>query len=263
MSSDPSRNIKVGLSAKCLQNIPRNVYENDFTFIVNDSHYKCPTIFAAFLSRRIGSLQSIDPTIREFHMSTKDPHKYFSKIVDLCSGFTISVDLDDKHFSSFVGDISGELLNGELYEQINGAIEGELTISTVIDRLRFLHRIESNYEKELSFISSHFSEIHKSTICSLPFEIFYAVVSNSSIQLKDEDSFYETVRDCFDRDSRYFPLFEHIRYEYLSAESIDSFICLVDESFDSPNSVILFFVIVGLSRVQVTGASLQRAPYRC
>jgi hypothetical protein len=158
--SDPSRNIEVSLSAKGLLNIPRNMYENDFTFFVRDSHYECPSVFAAFLSRQIGSLQSIDPTIREFHISTKDPHKYFSKIVDLSSGLTISVDLEDKDFSSFVGDICGELFNGELYEQINGAIEGELTISTVIDRVRFLHGIGSNYEKEFLFRSSHFSQIY-------------------------------------------------------------------------------------------------------
>jgi hypothetical protein len=40
------------------------------------------------------------------------------------------------------------------------------------------------------------------------------------------------IRDCFDRDSRYFTLFEHVRYEYLSAESMNSFICLINESFD-------------------------------
>jgi hypothetical protein len=127
--------MEVGLSAKGLINVPRNVYENDFTFIVGDSHYKCPSVFAAFLSRRIGSLQSIDPTIHEFHISTKDPHNYISKIVYLSSGLTISVDLDDKDFSTFIGDVSGELLTGELYEQINGAIEGDLTVSNVLDRL--------------------------------------------------------------------------------------------------------------------------------
>jgi hypothetical protein len=115
MSRDSSKRIEVGLSAKGLINVPRNVYENDFIFIVGDSHYKCPSVFAAFLSRRIGSLQSIDPTIREFHISTKDPHNYFSKIVDVCSGLTISIDLADKEFSKFVGDICGELFNGELY----------------------------------------------------------------------------------------------------------------------------------------------------
>jgi hypothetical protein len=81
MSRDSSKRTEVGLSAKGLLNVPRNVYEDDFTFIVGDSHYKCPSMFAAFLSRRIGSLQSIDPTIREYQISTTDPHKYFSKLL--------------------------------------------------------------------------------------------------------------------------------------------------------------------------------------
>jgi hypothetical protein len=153
MSRNLSERIEVGLSAKGLINVPRNVYENDFTLIVDDSHYKCPSVFAAFLSRRIGSLQSIDPTIREFHISTKDPHKYFSRIVDLCSGLVISIDLEDKDFSRFIGHICGELLNGELYEQINGAIEGELTISLLwIDFNSF---IELNQIMSESFHSFH------------------------------------------------------------------------------------------------------------
>jgi hypothetical protein len=98
MSEDPSRRIEVGLSAKGVINIPRNISENDFTFIVGDSQYISPSVFALVLSRRIVSLQSFNPTIREFHISTKDPHKYFSKIVDLYSGLTISVKLEDKDF---------------------------------------------------------------------------------------------------------------------------------------------------------------------
>jgi hypothetical protein len=78
MSRDLSKRIEVGLSAKGLINVPRNVYENDFTFIVGDLHYKCPSVFAVCLSHRIGSLQSIDPTILEFHISIKDPHNDFS-----------------------------------------------------------------------------------------------------------------------------------------------------------------------------------------
>jgi hypothetical protein len=56
--------------------------------------------------------------------------------------------------------------------------------------------------------------------------------------LKDEDSFYEMIRECFSRDSRYFALFEHVRCECLSAQSIESFICLIDESFDFLNFAI-------------------------
>jgi hypothetical protein len=94
----------VGLSAKGLLSLPRNVYEDDFIFIVGDSHYKCSSVFAAFFSHQIGSLHLIDPTIREFHSSMKDRDKYFSKIIDLCSGSTMPVDLEDRDFSSFVGE---------------------------------------------------------------------------------------------------------------------------------------------------------------
>jgi hypothetical protein len=69
-------------------------------------------------------------------------------------------------------------------------------------------------------------------ICSLPFDTFSGIVSDVSIQLKDEDSFYEMIRECFSRDSRYFALFKHVQCEYLSTKSIQSLICLIDESFD-------------------------------
>jgi hypothetical protein len=74
--------------------------------------------------------------------------------------------------------------------------------------------------------------IDKSTICSLPLEGFCSIISNRSVQLQHEGSFYDIICDCFDQDSCYFPICEHVRYEYFSIESINSFICLVNESFD-------------------------------
>jgi hypothetical protein len=118
MSSEQSTKIWVALPAKDLPNIPGNVYQNDFTFIVDNSRYECPLIFAAFLSLRIGSLQSNDPTIQEFVIETKDPDQYFRQIIDLCSGGTISIDFADCSFVAFLGKICDELWNRELYEQI-------------------------------------------------------------------------------------------------------------------------------------------------
>jgi hypothetical protein len=58
--------VEISLSAKGFRNLPRNVYENDFTFIVGESRYYCPSFIAAFLSPRICNLQMKDPTLREF-----------------------------------------------------------------------------------------------------------------------------------------------------------------------------------------------------
>jgi hypothetical protein len=193
--SEQSKKIKVALSANGLVNVPRNVYKNDFTFIVGDSRYECPSVFAAFISPRIGSLQRNDATIDEFEIETKDPRHYFSHIVDLCSGLTISIDFANSEVVRFLVEICGELRNRELYEKIFGGIESELTISNVFDRLRFLDGIGENCETELSFCSSHLFEIDKSVICSLPFDLFSGIVSDVSIQLKDEDSFYGMIRE--------------------------------------------------------------------
>jgi hypothetical protein len=118
MSSQQSKKIRVALPAKGLPNIPRNVYQNDFTFIVDHSRYECPLIFAAFLSLRIGFLQSNDPTIEEFVIEMKNPHQDFRQIIDLCSGLIIWIDFADFSFFVFLGKICGKLWNRELYEQI-------------------------------------------------------------------------------------------------------------------------------------------------
>jgi hypothetical protein len=55
MSSKPlaETGVELALSAKGLRNLPMNVYENDFTFIVGESRYDCPSFIDSFLSPRI------------------------------------------------------------------------------------------------------------------------------------------------------------------------------------------------------------------
>jgi hypothetical protein len=65
------------LSAKGLTNLSRNVYENDFTFLVGDEHYRCPSFIAAFLSPRLAERQVSDPTLHDIVMETPDPSHYF------------------------------------------------------------------------------------------------------------------------------------------------------------------------------------------
>jgi hypothetical protein len=75
--------IPIAFAAKTLRNIPKNVYENDFTFIVGEAHYRCPSFVASLLSPRICGLQASDPTIRDFEIATKDPNGFFESILNL------------------------------------------------------------------------------------------------------------------------------------------------------------------------------------
>jgi hypothetical protein len=124
------------------------------------------------------------------------------------------------------------LNNRELYEQIFGSFENDLTTLNVLDRLEFLFSADESCEREIEFCSFHFYELDSTAIFSMGFEIVSSIISNSLIRLKDEESLYELIVSHQSHDSRFFSLFAHIRFEYLSSDSMRSFIQTMTESFD-------------------------------
>jgi hypothetical protein len=220
--------VEINLSAKGLANLPRNVYENDFTFIVGESRYHCPSFIASFLSPRICHLQANDATLREFCIETDDPTHLFEKILAVCYGSSFRI----YENISFFRSLCCELSNRELYEQIVGKFEEDLTILNVIDRIQFLFSANESCDREIEFCSSHFYELDLTAAFSLPFEIISSIISNDSIRLKDEESLYDLITSRQSEDSRFSSLLEHVRFEYLSSESMQSFIKLINDSFD-------------------------------
>jgi hypothetical protein len=180
------------------------------------------------LSPRISDLQEKDPTLREFYIETEDPTNLFSKLVEVCYGSSFRV---CENVSFFVS-ILNELWNRELYEQLFDPIDSDLTIFNVLDRIHILTSINESCEREIEFCSSHFSEIDLPSIFSIPIELISNILSNESLELKDEESLYDIISSKQNEDSRFFSLFEFVRFEYLSTKSIQSFIDLINESFD-------------------------------
>jgi hypothetical protein len=228
MSSSTTTSLKVSLSTKGFQNLPPNLYENDFTFIVGENRYHCPTFLASFLSPRICQLQMNDPTLQEFSIETKDPTSIFDRILQLCYGSTFEVGENISIFRSIIC----ELNNRELYEELFESFESTLTILNVVDRLKFLFSNGDFCDCEFDFCLTHFSELDLKSIFSLPFELILSLISNESIQLKDEDSLYEMILIHQKEDSRFFSLFEYVRFEYLSTNSMESFIEIMNKSFN-------------------------------
>jgi hypothetical protein len=227
-STKPTTEVEIRLSATGLATLPQNVYENDFAFIVGDRQYRCPSFVACFLSPRVCDLQRNDPTIREFHVETPDPNHSFESILKLGSGSTIRIARND----SFIRNISSELWNRELYESINGNLDDELSLENVITRIQFQFRVGDRCERELEYCAKHLYEFQREDLCSLPFEIFSAIVSHESIQLKDEDSFYSMIHSRICGTPECFGLLELVRFEYLSLASIESFIDLMNGSVE-------------------------------
>jgi hypothetical protein len=131
-----------------------------------------------------------------------------------------------------VKQISIELGNRELYEAITVNLSDESRVENVISRLRLEFDLGSDREREIAFCSSHFYEVEAEDLRSLPFELFSRIISDKSIRLKDEDSFYSIIHSRICDDSAFFSLLEYVRFEYLSSAAIQSFIELTNESLD-------------------------------
>jgi hypothetical protein len=89
-------------------------------------------------------------------------------------------------------------------------------------------------EREIEFCSSHFYEIDLKSIFSMSIELISNIISKESLQLKDEESLYEIIssKSKENEDSQFLSLFGFVRFEYLSTKSIESFISLINSSFD-------------------------------
>jgi hypothetical protein len=88
----------VALSARGLSNIRYRDDLNDFEFIVGREHYQCPWFVASFLSGRIAEARSVDDTICEFSVVTKDARNVFSRFLSLGRGAIITVSGDELRF---------------------------------------------------------------------------------------------------------------------------------------------------------------------
>jgi hypothetical protein len=227
MSKDSS--LTFGLSAQGLGNLSKHIYDNDFTFIVDDQHYECPRFIAGFLSPKICELQSNDPTVQEFMIETKDPHSYFKTFLSLGMGARVKISsLNLKFFQT----LCRELRNGELLNALAEFFESDVNCDNVLNRLQFQHEINGSWDREREFCSSHFFELETRRLCELGFEVIEPIISNPRLKLKDEDSLYEMIKFQMKEDSRYSTLFEYVQFEHLSQNSMISFVDLISNSFD-------------------------------
>ena len=65
-----SQSIKLQTSA--ILHIPLNIYDKDFTFIVNGESFHVNKFVADLLSQKVSKYHSVDPTINEIIINTKN-----------------------------------------------------------------------------------------------------------------------------------------------------------------------------------------------
>jgi hypothetical protein len=192
MSQTPPNRL-FSLSNKGLQRLERVNHANDFTFIVGNEHYPCPSFVAEFLAPRVCSLRSQDTTIDELYLETADPNHYFSTLLKV--GFRHDISVDEAELG-FVRSVCREMQNCELFEKtlfdrqrIGG--EGGSDLNELKTRLAFCSGIE--VEPIAMAIASHFHELSFSDFDELSPSALESIVSNPNLVLRTEDSLFEVI----------------------------------------------------------------------
>jgi hypothetical protein len=230
----------LSLSTKGLQRLKGTNHERDFTFIVGDERYDCPSFVADFLSPRITSLRSHDITITEFSIETADPNHLFGTLLSLGFGGEISM---GKEGLNFVRSVSSELWNSELFWHTVNHPEGEITEEELKARLDFLSGFDFgfdfwwgfgfNWESEIRIIASHFYAFSICDFDKLSQSVLQAILSESTLVLEDEDSVFDIIHRRASDDLTYFGLLENVRFEFLSTDCMKRALEFISNSFDS------------------------------
>lgn len=218
--------------------VPFNIYEKDFSFIVNGEEFKTSRIIADLLSPIISRNHLTDPTINTYTINTQYSGD-FSQILKLLNFESMNITNDDIPFFS------------EVIEKLGyGFIEFDFntdTIELTIDNvLNFLHVHEKNRKfysqiitKEIAFVSSHFAELYENQEESMKYlsiETLIDVINNDQLRLENEDQLLKFVNELYSQNSDYSILYETVLFSNVSSENMKEFITIFDLN-DISNSI--------------------------
>lgn len=245
-------NIEFALDTENLKNIPLHKYTSDFTFLVNGKEYKTNRFIADLLSPIIREYHFADETINEFSFKINNENDqfddYFQDFLQL-SSFTKSK-IDSKR-QNYYSKYFLKLGNIEEYFRILPEYSEGITIENAIDLLdQFISitknindknlplksKISRNIQQLISFLAQNFDFIDKNKIKELDIELIEEIISNESLQLKEEDSLLRFLIELYEKDDRYSPLFEYVIFQNVQEETFELFMSTITFS-DINNSV--------------------------
>jgi hypothetical protein len=208
--------------------------EYDFEFVVGKSRFPCNRVVASFLSPMIAEMLLVDPTATHYTVETADTQGLFESFLLLCSGSELVVNSTNK---SFLSALSRELGNCELFWIIENHFQGggsELSVENAVVHYLAKKSFGGDFSEEIQFIASHFSETHNLHELALP--DLEAILADDSLCIVSENSLFDfIVQRGF---TEFFPLFELVQFECLSADRACQFVEELKEP-DLLNAVIL------------------------
>ena len=215
--------------------IPYHLYDNNFTFIVDNKQYETNRVVADLLSPKIRKSHQTDPLMNSFIINTNNLFNNFdfNKILSLVNFETISLEIEEAKYFQFIFSILG---NEKVFEKLITKYSTKLEKSNVIERIlnkqkyfeifnqtnSFQFNFEEFLKEEIDFISKHFDEIEQKSIENLNEEILLLILSNENLQIKSEDFLMNFILDFYEK-TKNSSLFEFIIFENVNEESPQRF----------------------------------------
>lgn len=250
------------LSSSGLKNIVDT--GNEFIFHFGNCKIQMNNIFAEFLSPIVSRLHQSDPTIDSIHYKTpkngNSPtyEELFSEEIvqllkEISRGQQISINKDQ---SIKLQQISILLCNNELFDSIEKLYPEETKDDKINEYLNKLTLFQNQIiakiiEEDIDFsslidiIASHFYQIDKNQIKSLPKSLLLKILSNTHLKIEDEDTLFEIIKEIFEErenenenknkeedeeeeELTIFDFYEQINFSGLSDEKFKEFLEIFD-----------------------------------
>jgi len=245
----------ITLAPRVLRRLKGNQNEKTFKFIVGENSYPCHWFVAELLSPVVAELREHDSTIDCYEIGTKNCEFIIEGFLSI--GYGEDFFVDESSFGVF-SSLCVELGNFDFCLQLTDQRD-PLTAENVLDRIGKKRIFCGSILKEIEFAAAHFHELSRNELEQLNVDDFSEIISNESLRLVSEDSLYDIVCHFVCESSDNFWLFEFIQFEYLSRESISSFIEVSQERFAlSFNLSIWKRICVRLLEGKISGSGVNR-----
>ena len=221
-------NQSIKLLTTSILQVPLEVFEKNFTFIVNGVEYPTSTLIAQLLSPKISKILLTDPTINQITINTvhRGDFQLFLDLLNFNSKDITSNDLN------FIGEIVEQL---EIVQFDIKIVREEITVENVLSFLsndeNFKYFFSQQYQDEIDFVSKNFSEIERnqrSSLLHLSFDTLEAIVKNPKLEIENEDQLLNFINELYSISNEYSTLYEYVYFELVETHAIEEFLASFD-----------------------------------
>jgi hypothetical protein len=208
-------NLEMKLSAEGMKNIPLELLQNDFAFVVGSKTYQCPRLIATFLSPKVARYCKQDPTISEYCLETEDRRNQFPDFLSLGYGSSIVVTEENRRY---LLSVARELENTDLHFSILSQMEEGLSVEKVCalggsDPVFF----ETLSDNGIGFLASHLWALDWPTLNNIPLSILFDIFEHPSLRIQTENWLYYLLFYQLSRGREYFRLFRFVVFPHTVA----------------------------------------------